>query len=254
MRTTTKMAPLALALALPLTFAASGVALAASGNATANLSPVPLNGSHASGTANVTVNGNTLNVSLDVSNILANNPHAAHIHFGADALHECPTAAADKDGNGHINTTEGAPSYGPVTVSLTTSGDTSPASTLAVDRFSTAPGGTITYARGHIKVSKAVAAAILAGQAVIVVHGNDYNGDGKYDGAEKSDLDPSLPTEATDPNVCGVLNASPRGGAEAGAGGGSTTPSPALLGIAVALGATAVGSGAVAYRRRRLDS
>jgi len=218
MRTITKLAPLALALALPLTFAGSGVAAASSGNATANLSPVPLNGSHASGTASVTVHGNRIDVSVDVRNILANNPHAAHIHFGADALHECPTAAADVDGNGHINTTEGAPSYGPVTVALTTSGDTSPASTLAIDRYSTAPGGNINYARGHIKVSKAVARAILASQAVIVIHGNDYNNDGMYDGAEKSDLNSSLPTEATDPNLCGVLNGSPRGG---GAGGRS---------------------------------
>ena len=41
-----------------------------------------------------------------------------------------------------------------------------------------------------------VARAILDGHAV-VVHGNDYNGHGKYDGTTKSDLDPSLPTEAT---------------------------------------------------------
>jgi len=254
MRTTTKLAPLALALALPLSFTASGVAFAANGNATANLSPVPLNESQASGTANVTVSGNRLDVTVDVSNILADNPHAAHIHFGMDALHECPTAAADEDGSGHINTTEGGPAYGPVTVSLTTKGDTSPDSTLAVDRFDTAPGGTINYARGHIKVSSAVAKGILASEAVIVVHGNDYNGNGKYDGAEKSDLDKSLPTEATDPNVCGVLNASPTGGAAAGIGGGSTGTSPELLGLGAALGLAAVGSGAVAYRRRRSES
>lgn len=254
MRSALKLAPLGLALALPLTFASAGVAFAANGNATANLSPVPLNESEASGTANVSVNGNRLDVTVDVRNILADNPHAAHIHFGADALHECPSAAADEDGNGHINTTEGAPSYGPVTVSLTTKGDTSADSTLAVDRFSTAPGGTIDYARGHIKVTSAVAKAILNSEAVIVVHGNDYNGDGKYDGAEKSDLDKSLPTEATDPNVCGVLVASPTGGVAAGAGGGSTDSSPELLGLGAALGLAAAGSGALAYRRRRSEA
>jgi len=38
------------------------------------------------------------------------------------------------------------------------------------------------------------------------VHGVDYNGNGKYDFSQgKSDLDPSLPAEATDPALCGVL-------------------------------------------------
>lgn len=248
MRTATKLAPLALA--LPLTFAASGVAFAGNGTATATLSPVPLNESHASGTATVNVSGNTLDVTVDVHDILANNPHAAHIHFGADALHECPTAAADSDHSGHINTTEGGPAYGPVTVSLTTKGDTSPKSTLAVDRYSTAPGGTIDYARGSIKVSPAVARAILDSEAVVVIHGNDYNNDGKYDGKTKSDLDKSLPTEATDPNVCGVLAAAPTGGAATGAGGGTTGTSPALLGLGAALAVAAAGTGIAATRRR----
>ncbi len=246
MRKATRLAPLALAVPLALPFA--GTAYAATGSTSATLSPVPLNGSHATGTAMVTVNGTHLDVTLDVHNILANQPHAAHIHFGQDALHECPTAAADTNHDGHINTTEGGPAYGPVTVSLTTSGDTSPKSALAVDRFSTAPGGTISYARGGIDVSPDVAQAILDGKAVVVVHGNDYNGDGKYDGATKSDLDPSLPTEATDPNVCGVLTAAPAGGPATGFGGGNG-PSAVLLGLGGALVVGGAGAGALAFRR-----
>ena len=55
--------------------------------------------------------------------------------------------------------------------------------------------------------SAAVARAIRHGKGVIVIHGVDYNGNGKYDfaSAGKSDLDPSLPAEATDPALCGVL-------------------------------------------------
>jgi hypothetical protein len=249
MRTRTSVG--AAALALPLALALSSPALADTGTASATLSPVPLNDSQAAGSATVTVSGNQLDVAVDVTNILTDNPHAAHIHFGSDATHECPTASADEDGNGRINTTEGGPSYGPVTVSLTTKGDTSPDSTLAVDRYSTAPGGVINYARGHITVSSDVANAILAGQAVIVVHGNDYNGNGKYDGKQKSDLDKSLPTEATDPNVCGVLAAAPTGGAAAGAGGGSQGGvSPALLAMAAAFGIGAAGTGVAAVRSR----
>jgi hypothetical protein len=46
-----------------------------------------------------------------------------------------------------------------------------------------------------------IAAGIRNGQAVVVVHGVDDNGNRKYDmeGAGASELDPSLPAEATDP-------------------------------------------------------
>jgi hypothetical protein len=91
-------------------------------------------------------------------------------------------------------------------VSLTTKGDTSPASVLAIDRFDTATGGTIDYERETlVDTSSDVAAAIAAGEGVVVLHGVDYNGDGTYSGDVMSDLDPSLPTEATDPALCGVL-------------------------------------------------
>ena len=139
----------------------------------------------------------------DLVHLLADAPHAAHIHFGAEARHECPRATDDTDGSGTLNTSEGGPAYGPVRVSLTRTGDTSPASGLAVDRFDTAPGGRLSYQRGHIKVSQDVAKAVTEGYAVIVVHGVDHNHDGTYDGATPSDLDPGLPTEATDPALCG---------------------------------------------------
>ena len=87
------------------------------------------------------------------------------------------------------------------------------------------------------------------GQAAIVVHGVDYNKNGKYDGATKSDLDPSLPTEATDPALCGALNAAPAGGVQTG-GGGTSTPN-ASLGLALGGGLilTALGTGAFAARK-----
>jgi hypothetical protein len=101
---------------------------------------------------------------------------------------------------------EGLPEYGPIATSLTTRGKTSPASALAVHRFPTAPKGRVHYKR-LITTSKAVARAVRHGEGVLVVHGVDYNHNGKYDfaGAGASELDPSLPAEATDPAVCGVL-------------------------------------------------
>src|SRR5699024_7095059 len=128
-------------------------------------------------------------VTLTADGLLAGSPHAAHIHYGADARNTCPVAGDDANGDGHLNTTEGHPAYGMIALSLTTSGDTSPKSALAIDRFDTAKGGNIDYKRGSVKVSDKVAEQILSGDAVIVVHGVDYNKDGKYSGDTKSDLD-----------------------------------------------------------------
>ena len=167
----------------------------------------PLNNSGVTGTATVTVTGNKLDASIDATGLLANAPHAAHIHFGETALHECPTQDAD-GGDGQLTTGEGLPFYGPVVVSFTTSGDTSPASLLAIDRFSKAPGGVLDYDRDAIKTQRDVAKAIAAGEGVVVIHGVDYNDSGAYDfEAGVSDLDSSLPAEATDLAACGVLKA-----------------------------------------------
>ena len=81
----------------------------------------------------------------------------------------------DTNGDGHLNTTEGGPAYGDIVVSLTKTGDTSPKSGLAIDRFDTAPGGKLTYQRGSITVASDVAQAISAGQSVVVIHGVDHN-------------------------------------------------------------------------------
>jgi len=252
MRSTTRRIALAgfgAALLLP---AGVGSAFAADGNANANLTPVALNGVEASGTAMVTVMGTTLTVTMAADRLLPDVPHAAHIHFGAEARNECPAATDDASGDGTLNTTEGGPAYGGIVVSLTKTGDTSPASALAVDRFDTAPGGRIAYQRGSIEVEPAVAQAIVDGKSVVVIHGVDHNDDGTYSGDVASDLEPSLPTEATDPALCGVLAAAPAGSVAAGAGG--TAQSGAQGGTLLVGGgllAAAVGVGAFAARRVR---
>lgn len=143
---------------------------------------------------------------VEAKGLLADHPHATHIHFGEQARHECPTLSDDSNGDGQLTTAEGVPAYGPIALSLTTSGDTSPASGLAIDRFSTAPMGSIDYEReGIFPTGKGVAKAIAMGQGVVVIHGLDRNGDGTYSGERKSELDASLPAEATDPALCGVL-------------------------------------------------
>jgi len=123
-------------------------------------------------------------VGVDAYGLARQLPHAEHIHFGADARHECPSVFDDKNGDFRLSTIDGLPAYGPIRKSLTTKGDTSPASALAVDRFPTAPRGAIHYDRSINFNSAAVARAIKHG---------------------KGDLDPGLPAEATDPALCGVL-------------------------------------------------
>ena len=242
---TSQLAALALAIPLALPFVGVGAAWA-DGTANANLDPIPLNGSGGSGTAMATITDGTLEFSLAASG-LAEGPHAAHIHFGADARHECPNADEDADGDARLSTTEGGPAYGPIVVSLTKTGDTSPESGLAVDRF--AAGASFQYMRGDVAVAPEIATAIESGQGVVVVHGVAYEG---AKAEVKSDLDPALPASATDPAICGVLSAAPAGGAATGGGGTATgTQDTALLAMGGAALLAAAGAGTYAARRVR---
>src|SRR5512132_2680861 len=99
MRTTSKMAGIALGTAALVPFMGAGIAQAADGGSMATLRPVALNGVQANGTAMVTVHGNRVDVTMAASGLLPDNPHAAHIHFGAEARHECPRAGDDANGD-----------------------------------------------------------------------------------------------------------------------------------------------------------
>lgn len=182
-----------------------------------------LNGSGASGTATAEVRNQKIrHIEVHASGLTPDAPHAQHIHYGEQALNECPTLALDSNGDGRLNTVEGVPAYGPVVVSLNTTGDTTPASFLDVGRFPVAEDGRIDYSRDNIEftdvagtgypgadgtgTAKQIADAIRDGEGVVVIHGVDYDGDGAYGFSRgASELDPSLPAEATDPAACGVL-------------------------------------------------
>jgi hypothetical protein len=167
---------------------------------------VPLNNSGVAGGATVNVDGRDLDIRVNARRLVRGMPHAQHIHFGARAANECPTVRLDSNKDHRLNTAEGLPAYGPVRVSFTTRGATGPGSALAVNRFPTADNGRIRYER-QTTTRPRIAQGIRDGEAVVVIHGIDYNHNGKYDfrGAGKSELDPSLPAEATDPVTCGVL-------------------------------------------------
>lgn len=188
---------------------------------TANLTE--LNNSGASGTVTTVIRAERIKkIRVSATGLTPNAPHAQHIHYGNQALNECPTAAFDLNGDGRVNTVEGLPAYGPVVISLTDKGDTTPASLLAVDRYPVSQNGSYEYRRNNIRFTAVddtgydgpngrgtaaeIAASIRDGEGVVVIHGVDYNGNGVYDfSAGASELDPSLPAEATDPAACGVL-------------------------------------------------
>src|SRR5215216_3303958 len=166
----------------------------------------PLNRSGAEGHAMLQKEGTKkIETEIHTKGLAPKLPHAQHIHGFKKAVSECPTLA-DSGNDNLITTVEGLPSYGPIQVSLTTRGDTSPKSALAVDRFPVANvKGTVQYERTFTVPSNV---AKNLGKKVIVQHGVDLNDNGRYDfkAAGKSELDPSLPQEATIPATCGVIN------------------------------------------------
>jgi hypothetical protein len=196
-----------LLLIVALMLTVSTMTFAHDGTHTANLGA--LNGSGASGTATVQVithHGNQVTVTIQSSGLAPNQPHAQHIHIGGQ--NTCPSNAADMDGDGLINTAEGAPFYGGVQVSLTTQGDVSADSALAVDRFPVADAnGNLNYSRTFPLPQGVNPQDIDMG--VIVQHGISklFGDPNQYDGDPRSSLDPSLPLEATIPATCGKLMA-----------------------------------------------
>ena len=213
-----------------------------------------LNNSGGSGTATLTVSedGNTMDITLNATGLNLDGPHAQHIHgvVSGDALaaSSCPTMADDADGDGVLTVVEGIPRYGGVQVSLTTEGDTSADSALAVERFPT--GNSISYTRTGVPIPENLKADI--GKLHFVVHGIDENGNGTLDmdQVERSSLDEALPREATAPALCGTLTAVTEGPVQTGAGGLAGNESNLPAAGAAAL----VGAAAIAYGTRRETS
>ncbi|MCC3276515.1 hypothetical protein LJ753_11615 [Arthrobacter sp. zg-Y20] len=213
-----------------------------------------MNNSGTTGQAMVEVHGTEAQVTVNVSGAAETFmdgpfPHAQHIHIAAQGV--CPGPDADTDGDGVVNTTEGHPFYGHIGTSLTTEGDSSPDSALAVERF---PGGSsYTYER-TLELSPETAASLKDGSAVVVVHGVDPSRMPEAAAAKMSDLDPSLPAAATLPAACGTLVGSqmadmPAGGADTGVESDNGAAGTAVAGAG--FGFLALAGAAVAVLRRR---
>jgi hypothetical protein len=213
---------LAVLIAVPATLALSaGAAFAVSaGNFGATLHAVPHNhvadgGSDVNGHATLRLTGRTLDIDLSASGLTPGEPHAMHIHGDTQAANECPGVEADTNTgdaidpstfisgvpDGLISLGEGLPDYGPIDVSLTATGDTSPASGLSLERFLTADSsGQLDY-HSSVVVPKDVAKNL--GNLHIVIHGADLPAD--TDASSLSNL-----FEATLPVACGEIDRSNR--------------------------------------------
>lgn len=245
-----------LAAAAPLALAAGGVASAQSGTQTftANLRPVPLNGQNsASGMLTLTLNGNRAHIHEEVSGLAATFmgqpfPHVQHIHGGAKG--QCPTASADSNGDGVINTSEAQPDYGPIHTTLSVAPGSTAAS--AGTNVKIAPSGShFTYDR-TITLNATTMNDLSNHIAVVVVHGLNPKTAPKAASTKKSELPgtTSLPLAATAPAICGALLASPVGAAATGAGGTSGVEDTALFALG---GGLIVAAGAGLGLRRRFS-
>lgn len=173
----------------------------------ASLDPIPHrpaadNGSNVHGASSLWLDGRRLTVKLGARG-LDPLPHAMHIH-GLDhpEVAFCPQKEARNDlkADGLIETVEGLEDYGPILVSFTTRGDTSPASALALDRFPVAnEDGKLFYKRSF-RIPRDVARRL--NQFHIVVHGEDLNDNGEYGGRITA---LGAPLEAELPVACGEI-------------------------------------------------
>lgn len=124
--------------------------------------------------------------------------HLAHLHGIRQAENECPTLAADGDGNGLVDLIEGLPAYGPVQRTLS-DGLNDTGTRIEYRRvFATLDNGDPISALGDLS------------QYAVVVHGVDLDGDGlatnpDADGDGTADANPSSDNEISMPALCGTV-------------------------------------------------
>lgn len=221
------------------------------------------NKSGSSSTATLWLKGDTVKVHIKGTGFTPKSPHAQHLHgsFSSGKAFTCPTPKADKDADGQVNVEEGLPMYGDIMVSLTTSGDTSKKSGLAVERMPMADAkGNLDYER-TIKLPEGAGAKLK--HLHIVQHGLDANDNDKYDmdalgesSFAKSLGAKGIPEEATNPATCGMVSGAsvghmPHGGVDTGNGDTASGASAAPI----ALGGLAfLGAGGAWMWRRQLNS
>lgn len=176
-----------------------------------SIQPNDVPGSEAWGTTRVKALPNgKLQVTVEAWGLSPNLPHAMHLHgVPGDATDmACPgpdAAGAD----GVVTVVDGAPFYGGILTSLTSTGDVSPGSALALDRYAMADADGYLY---YQRTLTSAAGYTDAGTVQVVVHGIDFDGNGQYAfnpdnpfSSRSSSLGAGIPLEATVPVLCGGI-------------------------------------------------
>jgi hypothetical protein len=218
----------------------------------ARLDPVPTNRVHGHGWARVSLQGDKATVRIKVKGLLKRHVHVQHIHIAAKG--KCPPASAARMHRHHlaISTPDGAPFYGAVGTSLTLTGDTGPGSAFDFKRYPDR--GDYFYSR-TVKVDRKTARSLRDGTGVIVVHGIDFNHNGRYDFVlGESQVVPGVPLEKTAPALCGPLKKGPGGPIHGGVGGTQADDSVTLSAAAAGGALLITAAGAFALRRRRSEA
>jgi len=204
---------------------------------------MPTNNSGVHGTATLTAHGGSLTVDIHARGLVPGQPHAQHLHGSKDSKHfQCPSMADDTNGDGLLTNEEAMGEYGDIYLSLTTGGDASAQSALAVNRMPVADSqGRLDYHRTFAPGDLPSGLLDHLSALHVVQHGIDVNHNGRYDtaGAGVSTFAknlgvPGVPEEATDPASCGMVvgagaPVSPVGGVETGGGPAGRVDVPAVL-------------------------
>ncbi len=178
------------------------------GSYRAHLAPVPHDpaadsGSNVTADAHIVARNGELKVRLDATGLSPNLPHLAHIHGQEQFENECP--GFDRAAGGIdprlIETLDGVADYGPIRVTFSTSGDTSPAAGLSLG---TAP---VADAAGNLHYRRDISVPAALQQDLetlhIVIHGEDLDDNGVY-GGPITGL--GAPIEAELPVACGEIH------------------------------------------------
>lgn len=201
-----------------------------------------VNRTGAGGTATLAIDeAGNLTVTITASGLAPNLPHLQHLH----RHYPCPTRSADHDRDGYVSASESTLMDSDIFISLTTTGDTTWTSGLAVNRMPLADAqGNLSYQRTIPAAELPAGTAEHLGDLQLLQHGVDANHNGTYDLAGLGESTfarevgvPNIPEEETAPATCGLVagaaaGAVPAGGIEVG-DGSRTTSAPLVLGPAL---------------------